>query len=223
MFESKREPLTASLGYKFYLFMKAKLERLATGLLLAPVAPLLCFLLCWWAGYTFLPEKWIPYAAITGLIAGIWADVLFLKKLLDRRLSWPLWMAVYLFYSTGLFGFFMGVPVLHAALAIPAGFVVGSRLAEEKAELPRVRKVAQYTAWFTTAVLALVCAASATFALLSPSTADDLHGMLRLGFDVTQEMIVGLILVGGVLLLGFGWGLSVVSVRLTYLILKNTA
>src|SRR5512137_3025343 len=123
--------------------MRTKLERFGIGVLLAPVAPLAGFMICWWAGYTFLPEKWIPYTAITGLIAGIWVDVLFLKQLLEHRIHWPLWMAVYLFYATGLFGFFMGVPIFHATLAFPAGFVVGSWLAEEKAELPRVRKVAQ--------------------------------------------------------------------------------
>src|SRR5512137_2293259 len=115
--------------------MRTKLERFGIGVLLAPVAPLAGFLIFWWAGYTFLPEKWIAYTAITGLIAGIWVDVLFLKKLLERRLSWPLWMAIHLFYATGLFGFFMGVPIFHAALAVPAGFVVGSWLAVEKAEL----------------------------------------------------------------------------------------
>src|SRR5512137_501360 len=127
--------------------MRTKLERFGIGVLLAPVAPLAGFMICWWAGYTFLPEKWIPYTAITGLIAGICVDVLSIKKLLERRLGWSLWMVVYLFYSTGLFGFFMGVPVFHAALAVPTGFVVGSRLVEEKAELPRVRQVAQHTAW----------------------------------------------------------------------------
>ena len=203
--------------------MQTKLERIGIALILAPLAPLVGFLLSWWAAYAFLPERWIPFAVLAGLGIGIWADVLFLKGLLDRRLGWPLWMAVYLFYSTGLFGFFMGVPIFHAALAVPAGFVVGSRLAQEQAELQRVRKAARHTAWFTTAVLALVCAASAIFALPSPSTADDLRGMLGLGFEVTQGMIIGLILVGGILLLGFGWGLSAVSVRLTYLMMKQKA
>jgi len=201
--------------------MKTKLERIGIALLLAPLAPLAGFMICWWAGYTFLPEKWIPYTALTGLIAGIWMDILFLKKLLEQRLGWPLWMAVYLFYSTGLFGMFMGVPVFHAALAVPAGFVVGGRLVEEKAELPRVRKVAQYTAWFTTAVLALVCAASAIFALLSPSTANDLKGMLRLSFEVTQGMIIALILVGGLGLMAVCWVLTIFCVRLTHHFLSS--
>jgi hypothetical protein len=58
-------------------------------------------------------------------------------------------------------------------------------------------------------------------ALASPSTAYDLKGMFGLGFDVTQGMIVALILVGGAALLAFGWALTVVSVRFSYTFLQR--
>ena len=45
-------------------------------------------------------------------------------------------------------------------------------------------------------MLAVVCAASATIALLSRSTAAELQHMLHLGFVVTTAHIVGLIVVG---------------------------
>jgi hypothetical protein len=201
--------------------VKTKLERLALGLILAPLAPLAGLLGCWWTAYALLPVAWIPFFMITGLLAGILADILLLKKLLDSRLSWPFWVAVFLFYSIGTFGFFMGVPVFNAALAIPAGFVVGSRLAAENADPLRIRKAVRSTAWFTTAVLALVCAASAFFALVSSSTASDLRNMLGIGFEITQGMIIGLILVGGAALLALGCGLSIASVRLTYFFLQR--
>jgi hypothetical protein len=201
--------------------MKTKLERFALGCILAPVLPLVGLMGCWWLGYTLLPEAWIPFVTIAGVLAGILADFFLLKRLLDHRPGWPFWVAVFLFYSTGIFGMFMGVPVVNVALAIPAGFVVGSRLAEDNADPQRVRKTAQRTAWFTTGILALICIASACIALASPSTPYDLRGMLRLGFEVTQGMIIGLILVGGTALLATGWGLAVASVRLTYLFLQR--
>ncbi len=203
--------------------MKMNLERFALGLILAPLAPLAGLLSCWWAAYAWLPESWIPFTAITGLLVGVVVDIFMLKKLLERRLSLLLWVVVFLFYSVGVFGFSMGVPVLNTALAVPAGFVIGSRLAAEKADRLRVRKTARRTAWFTTAVLALTCAASALIALVSSSTASDLRGMLGLGFEVTQAMIIGLILVGGAGLLAAGWGLSVASVRLTFSFLQGKA
>lgn len=197
------------------------MERFALGLILAPLAPLAGLLVFWWSAYAILPEAWISVAAITGLVLGILADVFLLKKLLDRRLSLIFWVAVFLFYSIGTFGFFMGVPVFNAILAIPAGFVIGSRLAAENAGTPEARQAAWCTAWFTTGIMALICAASAFIALSSPSTASDLQGMLGLRFEVTQGMIIGLIAAGGTALLVFCWGLSVASVRLTFRILKR--
>jgi hypothetical protein len=199
--------------------MKNKMERFALGLILAPVAPLAGLLIGWWTAYALLPEKWIPLAMLAGLLAGILVDVFLLKKLLDRRLSLTLWAAVFLFYSIGTFGFSMGVPVINAALAVPAGFVVGSRLRADNADQQRVRKTARRTAWFTTGVLALICAASASIALADPYTASGLRGMLGLGFEVTQGMIVGLILAGGAALLAICWGLSIATVHLTFLFL----
>jgi hypothetical protein len=201
--------------------MKTKLERFALVVIIAPLVPLASLLVCWWSAYALLPEKWIFFAMIAGFLAGILADIFQLKKLLYRRLSLPFWVAVFLFYSIGTFGFFMGVPVINAALAIPAGFVIGSRLAADNADWQQVRKAAQRTAWFTTSVLAFVCAASAFIALVSSSTANDLRGMLGLGFEVTQGMIISLILVGGAALLVVCWGLSVASVRLTYRLLQR--
>jgi len=201
--------------------MKTKLERFACDLILAPLAPLAGLMGFWWGAYALLPETWIPFVAIAGLLAGILADIFWLKKLLDHRLGLPLWVAVFLFYSIGVFGLFMGLPVFNAALAIPAGFVVGSRLAAENADQLRVRKAAQRMAWFTTAVLTFICAASALIALASSSTAGDLRGMLGLGFEITQSMIIGLTLVGGAALLVVGWGLTVASVRITYSFLQR--
>jgi hypothetical protein len=201
--------------------MKTNLECFCLGLILAPVIPLAGLMGFWWTAIALLSETWIPFAASAGLLVGILVDIFMLKKLLDRRLSLWLWVAVFLFYSIGAFGFFMGVPVFNALLAIPAGFVIGSRLAAEKADRLMVRKAAQRTAWFTTGVLALICAASAIIALVSSSTASDLRGMLNPGFTVTQGLIVALILVGGMALLALGWGLSVASVRFTYFFLQR--
>jgi hypothetical protein len=60
---------------------------------------------------------------------------------------------------------------------------------------------------FTTGVMGFICAASAYLALRDPTTAANLEGMLRLQFDVTQGMIIALIVVGGTALLGLHWWL----------------
>ena len=203
--------------------MNTKLERFGLGIILAPLAPLAFFMGAWWGAYEFLPEKWVPLGALSGLLLGILADAFLLKNLIDRahQLNVVFWVAVFIFYSIGIFGFFMGVPVFNALLAIPAGFVIGGKLASQEADKLQVRKAAGRTAWFTTGVLVFICAASAFIALMSESTASDLRGMLGLGFEVTQGMIVGLILVGGVTLLVLGWGLAIVSVRISHKFLQR--
>jgi hypothetical protein len=198
--------------------MNRKIERFFLALILAPPTPLALFLAGWWGAFQFLPEEWIPFVAISGLLLGILIDIFILRRLIDRvdHLSIVFWSAVYLFYSMGAFGFFMGVPVFNSFLSLPAGFVVGRKLAAEKADLLRVRRAARRTAWFSTGILAVVCVASATVALLSNSTASDLQHMLGLWFEVTPGMILGLIVIGGLALLALGWGLAVVSVRFSF-------
>ena len=171
--------------------MKSRIEKIALGSILAPLAPLALFMGFWWLSYSFLPEKWIPFGTLFGLLLGILADVFLLKRLVERayRLSVYFWLAVLLFYSAGTFGFFMGVPIFNAALAIPAGFVVGGKLAHEMADDAKVRRASLRTSILTTSLMALICAASAFFALVSPSTAGDLRGMLGLPFEVTLVMI----------------------------------
>jgi hypothetical protein len=206
--------------------MNPKLERFLFGLILAPLAPIAGFLSAWWASFSLLPERWIPVGAIAGFLLGVLADIFMLKKLIDRayQLQAVFWAVVFLFYTVGIFGFFMGVPVFNALLALPAGFVAAAKMAQQKAVDPgRVRQAARRTAWFTTGVLFFVCAASAFIALLSSSTTSDLRGMLRLGFEVTQGMIIGLIFIGGLTLLAVNWVLTLVSLHLSYKFLQHTA
>lgn len=214
--DGKRKILAVAPSYTVH--MKTKLERLALGFLLAPLAPLAGLMVFWFTSFTFLPEEWIGPSTLAGLVLGILADIFLLKKLIHRanRLSLTFWIAVLVFYAVGMFGLFMGVPVFNAALAIPAGFIVGGRLAHEAADGPRLRFAVLRTCILTTGLLALVCIASAVFALTSPSTPADLEGVLRLPFTVTTSMVWGLILVGGTGLLAVNWALAALSVRLTY-------
>jgi len=203
--------------------MKTQIEQFALGFILAPLAPIAGLLAFWWASYTLAPEGWIPYLVLSGLALGILADIYILKRLILRayRLGTVFWLVVLLFYSVGTFGFFMSVPIFNAALAVPAGFVVGGKLAREAVDTVRLRRVSRRACILTTALMALVCAASATVALLSPSTPSDLRGMLGLGFEVTQTMIWGLILIGGAGLLAVNWVLTGLSVHLTHRFLSK--
>jgi hypothetical protein len=205
--------------------MKTKLEHSILGLILAPLMPLALLLGSWWLAYVLLPESWIFLGALSGLLLGVLLDFPLLKKWLNDAgaLGILFWAVVFVFYSIGLFGFFMGVPVFNLALALPAGFILGSRLASQHADELRLRVVSRRAAGFTTFVLTLICAASAVIALADPFTEANLQGMLALSFDVTRGMVIGLITVGGGVLLLLNWLLTFASVRITYKFLKFQA
>jgi hypothetical protein len=203
--------------------MKTKIECFALGLILAPLAPIAGLLGFWWTAYALLPERWIPFYAISGLLLGILADVFILKNLIARayQLGMIFWTAIFLFYTVGVFGFFMGMPVFNAALAIPVGFVIGGKLAHETTDGVLFRRASWRTCILTTALMTLVCAASAFIALMSPSTPGDLREMLGLGFEVTPAMIWGIILAGGTGLLAVNWLLTGLAIRFTYRFLST--
>lgn len=205
--------------------MKTKLERSILGLILAPLMPLAFLLAGWWLAYALLPEAWVILGALFGLLLGLLLDFPLLKKWLNDAgaLGIPFWLVVFVFYSVGLFGFFMGVPVFNLGLALPAGFILGSRLASQHADEMKLRVVSIRASEFTTFVLALICAASAIIALADPFTEANLQGMLALPFDVTRGMVIGLIAVGGTALLLLNWFLTLASVRFTYKFLKFQA
>jgi hypothetical protein len=195
-----------------------RVEIAAIGTLLGAVPVISCFLAGWWLSLPFVPEARIFQYALAGLLAGILIDAIFLRKWVRRAYAlkpW-VWMLVYAFYSIGMFGFFMGVPVFHVFLALPAGIFVGRWLTHSGADVPRVRKVARQTAIFTTSMLGLVCTSSAFIALSDRSTAANLQGMLGLPFQVTRGMLIGVILGGGALLLAAGWWLTTESVKRAY-------
>lgn len=193
-----------------------KIEIVTIGILLGAVPIIICFLAGWWLSVLLVPESWIFLFALAGFLVGVIIDILFLRTRIQTVYSMKpiVWMMIYLFYSFGMFGFFMGVPVFNVALALPAGFFIGGWLVHNGADSTRMKKAARYSALFTTSVLAFICAASATIALVSFSTASDLQGIF--GLQITPVMIVGIILVGGIFILILQWWLTFWFVELAY-------
>ncbi len=195
-----------------------KIETAILGVTLGAVPIIAGFLTGWWASIPFVPESSIWRFALAGLFFGIFVDVLFLRRWVRRAYSMKpwIWMTLYGFYSTGMLGFFMGVPVFNVILALPAGVFVGRWLAHSGADPAGSQRVARRTASFTMCILGLVCLVSASIALLAPSTGSDLQSMLRLPFPVTRWMLICIIFGGGALLLTFDWWITIKCVRRAY-------
>ncbi|NLH15924.1 MAG: hypothetical protein GX455_05045 [Phycisphaerae bacterium] len=193
-------------------------EKIGLSILFGMVPILACFIAGWWISIPLVPESWVPFFALGGLLSGVVVDVIFLKGWIRQAYSirpW-VWKSIYGFYAVGMFGFFMGVPVFHVLLGIPAGLVVGGWLAHTGADSAAMKKISQRSATFTTSVMGLICIASAVIALTNRSTASEVQHMLGLGFTITPLMLLGIILIGGTTLLVIQWWLTVLSVKWTY-------
>jgi hypothetical protein len=175
------------------------------------VFPILLFLAGWWGSIPLVPENRIFLCAFLGLALGIGADLVVLGRWLKAgyRIGTAVRIAVYLFYTIGVWGFFMGVPVFNALVGAAAGIFVARGMSAEGAGKRSIRKALGRTAIFTTAVMLLACAASAAIALLSWSTPSDLSRML--GLTVTREGVYCIIFAGGGLLLIAQYWLTVTA------------
>jgi hypothetical protein len=193
-----------------------KIEILGNGVLIGAVPIIICFLAGWWISIPFVPEQWIVLFALAGLFLGVIIDILFLRKWIQNVYSMRpiVGMMIYILYSFGMFGFFMGVPVFNVALALPAGFFISGWLVNKGADSIQMEKSARHLALFTTSVLAFICVSSAAIALNNSSTASDLQGML--GFQFTTISIVSIIIIGGVFILILQWWLTSWSVKIAY-------
>ncbi len=171
------------------------------GILIGIIIPILTLCTFWWGSY--LLDLDIQLWAISGIILGIVIDIIFLSKLLRRfyYLSTISLALLYLFYSIGMFGFFMGVPIFNIVLGIIAGIYIGRRMKVRRQEKEVFQKSLRQTAGFSFVVLLIICLSSAFIAITDPYTGVNLQGMLNLSFEVTKPNILGVIIIGGALLL----------------------
>ncbi len=194
-----------------------KLEMVFLTLVLGAILPLCGFLAGWWGTFAFFSNAQVFMAAGAGLLAGLILDFIFMKRWI--AVAWQsnlcIWMAVFLFYSICTFGFFMGVPIPNLGLAVLSGIYIGRRLANTTCREDDQKRLTAETAGFTTLVFFLICAASAYFALHDPTTGANLQGMFQLPFEVTLEMVIALIVVGGAAVLALNWWLTVKTIRIT--------
>ena len=190
-------------------------ERVFMMALIGLVAPIIGLLIGWWGSVPFVPETSIKYFALGGLLAGILADTLFLGRWVRKAYALPRtgFVLVYLFYSIGLFGFFMGIPVLNLFLGITAGYYVGICLRHKDADQPVVDKSAHQTALFAAAVMAVICIASLLIAYLDASLPANIQGLFNLEKTISKPVILAYSSLGGILLVVLEYFLTRATVK----------
>ncbi len=142
------------------------------------------------------------YLAI-GLLTGILIDVKFLKGWIRQRYHLPIWIIalIYLVYNVFVYGFFMGLPVFNMFLGLLAGYYFGNRICFNKVKSECYPKLISQVSMFSGLIMTLVCVSSGFLALVDFGAAGMIENVLGLKFEVTNLMMWGIVLVGGVLLI----------------------
>lgn len=181
-----------------------RLEMILYKIIFWGVLPSILFLAGWWSSIGLKDNQEIFSIALAGIGLGILIDVLVLKPWLRslETLSSGILISVYVFYSIMVLGFFMGVPLFNVGLGILAGRFIARVGLYKGLTKVQMDKLIHSTATITTIILFGICLISAWIALKDPmDTAINLQGMFQLGFTVTESMVLGIVVFGGILLL----------------------
>ena len=174
--------------------MLAGMERLFLMIMIGLIFPILLGLAGWWGSLPFVPERSIIYFALGGFMLGVLVDMIFLqlwtRNALRLPLIWP--VLIYLFYSVGMFGFFMGVPAFNVIMGPVGGYYMGMRLRVINSNKDEVEKTARQTGFFAALILAAACAAALVIAWLDPSLEANISGMFALANPLSKTKILAL-------------------------------
>lgn len=193
-------------------------EKLFLLLVFGGVTPIGFFLCGWWGAYRYAPETLIPSFALSGLAIGLLLDAFFLRRWLQMayRFHPIILVAIYLFYSAGMFGFFMGVPLFNTLLGPLAGFYTGRRISA--ANPPNRKRIIHLVSLFTAIVLAGACLAAIRLAAAEPTLAANIHGMVLdmtgLNINLDNRTILVFSSIAGI-------GLVIAEYYLTRLVIKK--
>jgi len=195
--------------------MLAGMERLFLMIMIGLVFPILFGLAGWWGSIPFVPEKSIITFALGGFMLGALVDMVFLRywtrNALRLPLIWP--VLIYLFYSVGMFGFFMGVPAFNVIMGPVGGYYVGMRLRAKNSGNDEVERDSRQTGYFAALVLAVACAASLVIAWLDPSLEANISRMFSLVNPLSKATILSLSGAAGVGLVVLEYAITRAAVR----------
>lgn len=110
----------------------------------------------------------------------------------------------------------MGVPIFNIIPGILGGIYIASRSKKNNFTRDRFEKQLTYSNIYSAGVLCLILISSAYIALSDEYTAANLEGMFKLQFHITDIMIWGIIIFGGILLLFLQYVISLIVSKKTF-------
>jgi hypothetical protein len=198
--------------------MKKNIEKLFIGLIIGITFPAIFSLLAltiWF--YVDKSENRAPIFLFVGFIIGCLIDLIYLKGWIKRRYELPVWFTggIYVIYNILVYGMFMGFPVFNALLGILAGYYYGKKISKNNIPVEMQSKIIKQVLLITGLIMVIICISSALIALAGEGVGKDLQSMFGLGFEVTRQMILGIAIAGGSLLILTQIALTRITLRIT--------
>lgn len=180
-----------------------KIEAFIIGCILGAVPILFCLIVLFTVCLSaeLLTDETGPYLALAALGAGVVIDVVFLKKWVKKayQINNKLLAALYIFYSIGVLGFCMGVPILNFAAGILAGIYTARKMYHLNAGEKECNQNIKKTAVFSAVVMAMMCCLTGTWALIGGMIGSRFESP-ALSFTFTAPIIIAMVLTGGLIL-----------------------
>lgn len=175
-------------------------EKVLSFIILGIPAPVVLMLVFWWGSIPFWQDdRRIMIHALVGLVLGFAADATVLRRYLKTLFVMPFGALISLFslYSILVYGFFMGFPAFNIFVGIFGAYLVTRNSIASGLGEDVVKSRVNRFLLISTVVLLVLCICTAWLALREPGIADQLEGMLGLGFNVSGQMVWLLIVFGG--------------------------
>lgn len=194
----------------------SKVESFIVGVILGAVPVLLCFVSAWFTSAVLLDdERTVAVIALSGAAVGVVVDFLFLKRLVKRayKISSRVLAAIYIFYSVGVFGFCMGIPILNFPVGMMAGIYTARKMYHIEAGREECNRKIKRTSVFTAVVMLLICCLLTLWAIAGQMIGYRLETPV-LSFTFTVPIFFGVVFAGGAGLVLFQYWLTNKTARL---------
>jgi hypothetical protein len=183
---------------------------------LVPVLLCLAALLsiCFFTG--LLTDEAGPYLGLSALAIGIIIDCLFLKRWVRSiyQINNKVLAAIYIFYSIGVFGFCMGIPILNFPLCMMAGIYTARKMYHIKAGREERDRNIKRTSMFTALVMVLICCLLTLWAIAGNMIGYEVE--FPVSFTLTAPIFWAVVFAGGAFLVSLQYWLTSTAAKVTF-------
>lgn len=177
----------------------SKVESFIMGMVLGAGVVLFCFVSAWFTSAVLLDdENAVAVIALSGAGVGLIIDFLFLKRWVRSayQINNKVLAAIYIFYSIGVFGFCMGIPVLNFPVGMMAGIYTARKMYHIEAGAEECNRSIKRTCVFTALVMVLICCLLTLWAIAGQMIGYRLETPV-VSFTFTVPVFFGVVLMGG--------------------------